>query len=69
VQIFAVCPDEPLEIDTLEFWKTREAGRAFRLMREHTRYELERFDFEAEPNWIRVALVGPSGEVRYLEDF
>ena len=69
VQIFAVCPDEPLGIDTLEFWKTREAGRAFRLMREHTRYELDRFDFEAEPNWIRVSLVGPSGEVRYLEDF
>ena len=69
VQVFAVCPDEPLGIDTLEFWKTREAGRAFRLMREHTRYELERFDFDAEPNWIRVALVGPSGEVRYLEDF
>lgn len=69
VQIFAVCPDEPLEIDTLEFWKTRESGRAFRLMREHTRYELDRFDFEAEPNWIRVALVGPRGEVRYLEDF
>jgi predicted acylesterase/phospholipase RssA len=69
VQVFAVCPDEPLGIDTLEFWKTRESGRAFRLMREHTRYELERFDFDAEPNWIRVALVGPSGEVRYLEDF
>jgi len=69
VQVFAVCPDEPLGIDTLEFWKTREAGRAFRLMREHTRYELERFDFTAEPNWIRVALVGPSGEVRYLVDF
>jgi predicted acylesterase/phospholipase RssA len=69
VQVFAVCPDEPLGIDTLEFWKTREAGRAFRLMREHTRYELERFDFDAAPNWIRVALVGPSGEVRYLEDF
>jgi predicted acylesterase/phospholipase RssA len=69
VQVFAVCPDEPLGIDTLEFWKTEEAGRAFRLMREQTRYELERFDFEAGPNWIRVALVGPSGEVRYLEDF
>ena len=66
VQIFAVCPDEPLGIDTLEFWKTE---RAFRLMREYTRYELERFDFDAAPNWIRVALVGPSGEVRYLEDF
>lgn len=69
VQIFAACPDEPLLIDTIEFWKTEAAGRAFRLMREHTRYELEAFDFEAPPGWIRVALVGPEGEVRYLEDF
>lgn len=69
VQIFAICPDEPLAIDTLEFWKTEAAGRAYRLMREQTRRELERFDFEAEPNWIRMALVGPSGEVTYLEDF
>lgn len=69
VQIFAIAPDEPLGIDTIEFWRTEAAGRAFRLMEEHTRYELERFDFEAPPNWIRVALVGPQGEVRYLEDF
>lgn len=69
VQIFAVCPDEPLGIDTMEFWKTEAAARAYRLMREHTRWELERFDFEAEPNWIRMALVGPAGEIRYQEDF
>ncbi|HUP19922.1 MAG TPA: patatin-like phospholipase family protein [Gemmatimonadota bacterium] len=69
VQIFAVCPDEPLLLDTLEFWKTDAAGRAFRTMREYTLYELEKFDFTAPPNWIRVALVGPEGEVRYLEDF
>lgn len=69
VQIFAVCPDEPMSIDTIEFWKTEEAGRAFRLMREYTGYELEKFDFDAPPNWIRVSLVGPQGEVRYLEDF
>ena len=69
VQIFAVCPDEPLEIDTIEFWKTREAGRAYRLMREYTAYELAKFDFDAAPNWIRVALVNPQGEVHYLEDF
>lgn len=69
VQIFAVCPDEPLLVETVEFWKTDEAGRAYRLMREYTRYELEKFDFDATPNWIRVALVGPQGEVRYLEDF
>ena len=69
VQIFAVAPDEPLAIDTIEFWRTEAAGRAFRLMEEYTVYELEKFDFDAEPNWIRVALIGPQGEVRYLEDF
>ncbi len=69
VQIFAVCPDEPLAIDTIEFWKTREAGRAYRLMREYTAYELAKFDFDAEPNWIRVALVNAQGETHYLEDF
>ena len=69
VQIFAIAPDEPLAIDTVEFWRTERAGRAFRLMDEHTGYELEKFDFDAPPNWIRVALIGPQGEVRYLEDF
>jgi NTE family protein len=69
VQIFAVAPDEPLALDTIEFWRTERAGRAFRLMDEHTAYELEKFDFDAPPNWIRVALIGPQGEVRYLEDF
>ncbi|MGH7549570.1 MAG: patatin-like phospholipase family protein [Gemmatimonadota bacterium] len=69
VQIFAVAPDEPLAIDTIQFWRTEAAGRAFRLMEEYTAYELEKFDFEAPPNWIRVALIGPQGEVRYLEDF
>jgi predicted acylesterase/phospholipase RssA len=69
VQIFAVCPDEPLLIDTIEFWKTREAAQAYRLMRQYTKYELDKFDFDAEPNWIRVALVNPQGEIRYLEEF
>ncbi|MGH7589654.1 MAG: patatin-like phospholipase family protein [Gemmatimonadota bacterium] len=69
VQIFAVAPDEPLALDTIEFWRTERAGRAFRLMDEHTAYELEKFDFDAPPNWVRVALIGPQGEVRYLEDF
>ena len=38
-------------------------------MREHAGYELAKFDFDAPPNWIRVALVNPQGEIRYLEDF
>ncbi|HUP00652.1 MAG TPA: patatin-like phospholipase family protein [Gemmatimonadota bacterium] len=69
VQIFAVAPDEPLLIDTVEFWRSAAAGRAFRLMEEHAGYELAKFDFDREPDWIRVALIGPQGEVRYLEDF
>lgn len=68
VQIFAIAPDEPLLLDTIEFWRTEAAGRAYRLMEEYTRYELDAFDFTRPPNWIRVALVGAQGEIRYLED-
>lgn len=69
VQVFAICPAPELAINTSEFWKTKEAGQAFRLMHEYTKYELERFDFKAPPDWIRLGLVSPHGRVTYLEDF
>lgn len=69
VQVFSICPAPELAINTSEFWKTKEAGQAFRLMYEYTKYELDRFDFRASPNWIRLALVSPHGQVTYLEDF
>ncbi len=69
VQIFSICPAPELVINTSEFWKTKEAGQAFRLMYENTKYELGRFDFSASPDWIRLALVSRHGQVTYLEDF
>jgi predicted acylesterase/phospholipase RssA len=71
VQVFSICPAPELEINTAEFWKTEEAGKAFRLMRKYTRYELETFFYRdtPAPDWIRMARVGPEGEVTYLTDF
>ena len=68
VQVFAVCPAPKLAINTAEFWKREEARKAFRLMRDATAAELERF-FGAPPEYIRVALVQPHGDVLYLEEF
>jgi NTE family protein len=69
VQVFAICPAPELAINTSEFWKTKEAGKAFRLMYDYTKIELQKFDFMANPGWIRMALVGRHGQVTYLEDF
>jgi predicted acylesterase/phospholipase RssA len=69
VQVFSICPAPKLLINTADFWKTTEAGQAFQRMYDVTRVELEKFDFTAEPDWVRMALVGPHGEVTYLEDF
>ncbi len=71
VQIFSICPAPELAIGTAEFWKTREAGKAFRLMYETTQDELQQF-FCVEtpaPDWIRMARVSPEGSVTYLTDF
>jgi predicted acylesterase/phospholipase RssA len=69
VQVFSICPAPVLAINTAEFWKTREAGAAFRLMYKATQAELEKFDFGAAPNLIRMARVSSQGEVTYFEDF
>lgn len=69
VKVFAICPGPELAINTAEFWKTKEAGQAYRLMYEYTGYELEKFDFTADQNWIKIAIVSPHGKVSYVEDF
>ena len=69
VQVFSICPAPELVINTAEFWKTQEAGKAFRLMYQATQQELEGFEFNTDPSWIRMAQVSPSGGVTYLEDF
>ena len=68
VDVFAICPAPKLAVNTIDFWKRDEAGRAFRLMRDVTSGELEKF-FAAPPEWVRMALVQPSRDVVYLEEF
>ena len=71
VQVFSICPEPELLINTAEFWKTAESGQAFRLMNRVTKDELKRFFYydKPTPDWIRMARVGPQGEVTYLQDF
>ncbi len=70
VSIFAICPQSPLAIDTIEFWKTRQAGEAFGHMYAATKYELQdKFEEITDPSRIRLVLVSPEGERSYAEDF
>jgi predicted acylesterase/phospholipase RssA len=69
VQVFSICPSAKLAVNTSEFWKTIEAGHAFRHMYRVTKTELENFDFEAEQSKIRMLLVDPYGEPTWSEDF
>lgn len=47
-------------LTTTEFWKTAEAGKAFRFMYEVTNNELKRFAHVVSSNQIRMALVSPA---------
>jgi hypothetical protein len=72
VQVFSICPAPELAINTAEFWKTAEAGRAFDLMYNTTHVELEKFFRGVDPpapDLIRMARVSPEGGVTYLTDF
>ncbi|MFQ5770198.1 MAG: patatin-like phospholipase family protein, partial [bacterium] len=70
VSVFAICPNQPLGIGTAEFWKTKEAGEAFDLMYSATKNELQENFLEAtNPDWLRMALVSPLGEITYRDDF
>lgn len=73
VRIFAICPEQPLVVNTSEFWKTADFGMAFNTMFDATQVELSRFDFAAVPavasenhdDWLRMALVSAAGEITY----
>lgn len=70
VSVFAICPEQPLAINTSEFWKTKEAGEAFDLMYVAAKHELQDKFLEAtDPHALRMALVSPAGEITYKEDF
>jgi hypothetical protein len=59
VHVFSICPAPELMLTTTEFWKTKEAGKAFRFMYEVTKNELKRFTHLVNSNQIRMALVSP----------
>jgi predicted acylesterase/phospholipase RssA len=70
VSVFAICPGPPLAIDTSEFWKKKEAARAFELMYAETKAELaDRFADATDPDWIRMAVVAPEGGRTYVDEF
>jgi len=70
VSVFAICPQQPLSIDTSEFWKPDEAAEAFALMYKVTKTELdERFEQLTNPNWLMMTLVAPQGGRTVLDDF
>lgn len=62
---FIICPQEPLDIGTVEFWKTEEAGKAYDLAYWATKEELERFDFSPNYTDIWMALYSRNGEISY----
>ena len=69
-RLFGICPQRTLvenTIDTAEFWKSREAGRAFTTMYRQTRLVLEN-DFDSKNEQIEMALIDPA-DIRWARDF
>lgn len=60
VHVFSICPAPELLISTTEFWKTKEAERAFDFMYEATKKELEKFDRLVNSAQIHMVCVGPN---------
>jgi NTE family protein len=70
VSVFAICPQQPLSINTSEFWKPAEAAEAFQLMYKTTRTALdENFEQLTDPNWIMMTLVAPQGGRTVIDEF
>lgn len=60
VHVFSICPAPELLINTTEFWKTKEAEKAFSFMYHATSKELEKFDRLVNSDQIHMVLVGPN---------
>jgi NTE family protein len=70
LSIFAICPEPPLVIGTSEFWKQKQAAEAFDLMHSATRTALnDNFLELSDPNYLRMTLVGPQGQMTIRDDF
>jgi predicted acylesterase/phospholipase RssA len=70
LSVFAICPEQPLAINTAEFWKPKEALEAFDLMYSATRTALNDSFLElSDPDCLMMTLVGPQGQTTILDDF
>ena len=62
---FIICPNPPLEIGTIEFWKTKEAGKAYDLAYCATKEELQKYDFSPNYNETWMTLYDKDGNISY----
>lgn len=67
VTSFIICPKEPLDIGTVEFWKTKQAGKAYDLAYWATKEEPEKFDFSPDYTEIWMTLYNNTGQISYKE--
>ena len=67
--VFAVAPERPLLIGTAEFWKTREAGKAFDVMYKSTKGLLGTYSFEETQEVVKLHLVSQKGVVSTTDMF
>jgi hypothetical protein len=65
VTSFIICPQEPLDIGTVEFWKTKEAGESYDLAYWATKNELDRFNFSPDYTEVWMTLYKSDGEISY----
>ncbi|MBI3594111.1 MAG: patatin-like phospholipase family protein [Nitrospirae bacterium] len=72
INVFAICPQKIFvkkTIDTYEFWKSKEAARAFNAMYNATEKELLNFRFDRQKDRVCVALVSEEGKILWDDDF
>jgi NTE family protein len=67
--ILAVAPKRPLLIGTAEFWKTREAGKAFDVMYKSTKGLLGTYNFEETQETVKLHLVSQKGVISKTDMF
>jgi len=68
VTTFCICPDHPLAVDTVQFWKLPgDAVRCEELMYQATREQLRMFDFSPSNQQVWMATVPPAGDVSYTD--
>jgi NTE family protein len=72
INVFAICPRREFArttIGTHEFWKSKEAGEAFRVMEQATWQIVKAFNFGVRKDRVRMAVVSRGSNVTWDENF